>query len=237
VGCAIAMTAKISTASSVVKEISRAIRSLDELTTEALRKVRREFSKSLAGAPARFVVDVAVLLVEEQSIDHRMVGYELIAHHKPALSSLDETDLIRLGQTISSWGSVDMFACYISGPAWRERQVSDRLIRRWAVAEDRWFRRAALVSTVPLNSKARGGSGDTARTLEVCSLLVSDRDDMVVKALSWALRELAKRDQISVRRFLNQHKDQLAARVIREVQNKITTGLKNPRIKVSRASR
>jgi len=60
---------------------------------------------------------------------------------------------------------------------------------------------------------------------------------MVVKALSWALRELAKRDQISVRRFLNQHKDQLAARVIREVQNKITTGLKNPRIKVSRASR
>lgn len=230
------MTAEISTASSVARKISRAIRSLDELNTEALRKVRREFSKSFTSAPARFVVDVAMLLVDERSIGHRLVGYELVAHHKTAMSSLDETDLIRLGQTISCWGSVDMFACYISGPAWRERQVSDRLIRRWARAEDRWFRRAALVSTVPLNSKARGGSGDSARTLEICTLLVSDRDDMVVKALSWALRELAKRDQISVRRFLNQHREQLAARVTREVQNKLSTGLKNPRIKVSSAS-
>ena len=92
------------------------------------------------------------------------------------------------------------------------------------------------MSTVPLNSKARGGSGDSMRTLEVCSLLISDRDDMVVKALSWALRELAKRDQISVRRFLNEHQDQLATRVTREVRNKLATGLKNPRLKVSNAS-
>ncbi len=28
----------------------------------------------------------------------------------------------------------------------------------------------------------------------MCALLVTDRDDMVVKALSWALRDLAKRD-------------------------------------------
>jgi len=235
VGRAITMTAESSTASNVAKEISRAIRSLDDSNTASLRKVRREFSKSLAKAPARFVVDVAMMLVE-QSIDHRMVGYELIAHHKAAMNSLDESDLLRLGQTISSWSSVDMFACYISGPAWRERQVPDVIVRGWARSGNRWFRRAALVSTVPLNSKARGGSGDSMRTLEVCSLLISDRDDMVVKALSWALRELAKRDQISVRRFLNEHQDQLAARVTREVRNKLATGLKNPRLKVSNTS-
>jgi 3-methyladenine DNA glycosylase AlkD len=234
VGCAITMTAENS-ASNVAKEISGAIGSLDDLSTAALRNVRRQFSKSLAKAPARFVVDVATMLVEK-SIGHRMVGYELIAHHKAAMNSLDEADLLRLGQTISSWGSVDMFGCYISGPAWRERQVPDAMISRWARSENRWFRRAALVSTVPLNSKARGGNGDSIRTLEVCSLLISDRDDMVVKALSWALRELAKRDQISVRRFLNEHQEQLAARVTREVRNKLATGLKNPRIRVSKAN-
>jgi 3-methyladenine DNA glycosylase AlkD len=31
-------------------------------------------------------------------------------------------------------------------------------------------------------------------TLEVCRALIDDRDDMVVKALSWALRELANRN-------------------------------------------
>jgi 3-methyladenine DNA glycosylase AlkD len=59
-------------------------------------------------------------------------------------------------------------------------------------------------------------------------MLVADRHDMVVKALSWALRELAKRDPESVRLFLSAHHDKLAARVIREVSNKLAAGRKNP---------
>jgi hypothetical protein len=46
------------------------------------------------------------------------------------------------------------------------------------------------VSTVALNVRSRGGSGDVPRTLAVCRFLVADPDDMAVKALSWALREL-----------------------------------------------
>jgi len=47
--------------------------------------------------------------------------------------------------------------------------------------------------------------------------------------MSWALRELAKRDPESTRRFLAEHREQLAARVVREVENKLTRGVKNPR--------
>jgi len=60
-------------------------------------------------------------------------------------------------------------------------------------------------------------------------MLVDDRDDMVVKALSWALRELAKRDEFSVWDFLAEHDAQLAPRILREVRNKLNTGLKNPK--------
>lgn len=88
--------------------------------------------------------------------------------------------------------------------------------------------RAALVSTVPLNSCAQGGRGDTRRTLLICRMLLDDRTDLVVKALSWALRELGKRDPETTRRFLSTHRDRLAPRVIREVLNKLTTGRKNP---------
>ena len=51
---------------------------------------------------------------------------------------------------------------------------------------------------------------------------------MVVKAMSWALRELAKRDPAAVKRFMKEEGDDLAARVKREVGNKLATGLKNP---------
>lgn len=62
----------------------------------------------------------------------------------------------------------------------------------------------------------------------VCEMLVNDRDDMVVKALSWALRELSKRDPGSVRKFLREQEEVLAPRVVREVNSKLKTGLKNP---------
>jgi len=54
---------------------------------------------------------------------------------------------------------------------------------------------------------------------------------MVAKAMSWALRELAVHDPDAVREFLNEHGHVLAARVKREVRNKLTTGLKNPKQK------
>ena len=64
-------------------------------------------------------------------------------------------------------------------------------------------------------------------------MLVDDHEDMVVKAMSWALRELVVHDPDAVRAFLQEHENILAARVKREVRNKLTTGLKNPRRKKS----
>jgi 3-methyladenine DNA glycosylase AlkD len=52
---------------------------------------------------------------------------------------------------------------------------------------------------------------------------------MVIKALSWALRELSKRDPSSVKNFLLEQREAVAPRVVREVNNKLKTGLKNPR--------
>jgi 3-methyladenine DNA glycosylase AlkD len=64
--------------------------------------------------------------------------------------------------------------------------------------------------------------------------IVDDRDEMVVKALSWALRELAKRDPKTVARFVRDEEDRLAARVLREVRHKLRTGLKSPRRAVAK---
>jgi len=194
-----------------------------------LRALRREYSRRLVTAAPEAVVRLALRLVAAGGIERRFMAYELVHHHRAALAGLRVRTLERLGRGLDGWGAVDMFACYLAGPAWRERQVSDATIRRWARSRDRWWRRAALVSTVPLNARARGGSGDSARTFAICRLLIADRDDMVVKAMSWAVREVAKRDPGAARRFVAAHGDALAARVVREVGNKLSTGVKNPR--------
>jgi 3-methyladenine DNA glycosylase AlkD len=212
----------------VVAEIRGELSALDSPATAPIREVRRRFSRRLASASAAEVVGVALALLDEPGFAHRFVGYELIAHHRGALSSLGEAELEALGRGLDSWEKVDTFGCYLAGPAWREGQVSDDVVHRWARSKDRWWRRTALVCTVALNLRSRGGRGDTPRTLAICEMLLPDRDDMVVKAMSWALRELSKHAPEAAAAFLARHRDELAPRVIRELTNKLTTGLKNP---------
>ena len=194
-----------------------------------VRSVRKTFSKQIKDWPAEDVVALALALINELPDRDRWMPYELIHFHKPALRSLDANTVEQLGEGMASWYQVDGFAPFVAGIAWREGQIDDAVIHRWARSEDRWWRRAALVSTLGLNTRARGGTGDAPRTLAVCDLLLEDRDDMVVKAMSWALRELVVWDAQAVADYIEQHEDVLAARVKREVRNKLETGVKNPR--------
>lgn len=218
----------------LLSEIRSKLRALPDNSASNLRNLRRVFGKQLTTWPPEMVVALALRLLEESTFEARFIAYELILHHPPALRSLGTKEVEKLGAGLDRWAAVDTFACYLSGPAWREKQIPDALLRKWANSKDRWWRRAALVSTVPLNNKARGGRGDAARTTMLCQLLVEDRDDMVVKALSWALRELVKRDPSVVRQFIRQHENKLAPRVLREVRNKLESGLKNPRRKAGK---
>ena len=219
----------LANADSIAAELEQRLLRMRGSTTAELRRVRREFSRRLTDAPPVVVIGVADRMLAVPDIYRRFVAYELIHHHRETLASLDAQQLERLGQGIASWGAVDCFGLYLAGPVWRERCVPSSLIHGWARSKDRWWRRAALVSTVPLNRKARGGGGDAQRTLGVCRLLELDRDLMVVKAFSWALRELAKRDPGAVRTYVASRKGALPALVLREVKNKLDTGLKNPR--------
>jgi 3-methyladenine DNA glycosylase AlkD len=133
---------------------------------------------------------------------------------------------------MGNWSEVDTFGCYVSGPAWAAERIRDSKIKGWAKSSDRWHRRAALVSTLALNGRP-AARDSTKRTLEICRMLISDRDDMVVKAMSWALRRLGTVDPEAARSFVNQHREQLAGRIVREVARKLETGRKDGRRGVS----
>lgn len=194
-----------------------------------IRAIVRDVAKQTKGESPGVIVDLATELAAAGSLEARQVGYELLGRRKDALRALGTRAIEALGRGNDNWKSVDVFACEVTGPCWRDGKLTDTAVRRWARSKDRWWRRTALVTTVPLNMKSRGGVGDAARTLEICALCAEDRDDMVVKACSWALRELGERDPKAVRAFL---RDQtLAPRVIREVRRKLETGFKNKRRK------
>jgi 3-methyladenine DNA glycosylase AlkD len=205
------------------------IQELDLENVPNLRRIRKEYSKILKDIDGEFIINLARYYIKRYG--YHWIVYEIIYCHPNAINCIGMAELEEFGQGINSWGRVDVFACYIAGQALRNNQVGIDLIRSWAKSEDRWWRRAALISTIPLNRPTAGGKGDVPQTLEICRLLVADRDDMVVKALSWALRELIRYDANGVRKFVNENSQVLASRVKREVRNKLELGLKNPRRK------
>ncbi|RPI98261.1 MAG: hypothetical protein EHM39_08270, partial [Chloroflexi bacterium] len=144
----------------VAAQIAAEIRALPVVSTPAVRAIRRRYSQALKGAAGPFMLDLGRELAGRYG--YRWVAYELIAAHRAAYGSLGAAHLEELGQGMEDWGAVDGLARTLSGPAWRDGLLADEVIHRWARSGDRWWRRAALVSTVALNMRSHGGRGDTA---------------------------------------------------------------------------
>lgn len=213
----------------LVAEAVSEVRALPWRSAVPMRAIRTGLSRKLKGAAPSEVVAAAHGL-KAAGLD--WMGWELIFANKPALKAMDIATVEALGQGMASWQQTDGFGMILVGPAWLNGRISDADIRRWAKSPDLWWRRAALVATTGLNNKSRGGRGHARRTLEIVTMLIDDREDMVVKAVSWALRMLALWDGQAVQNFLAEHGDRVAARVRREVRNKLETGLKSGKRRV-----
>lgn len=194
-----------------------------------LRSVVRSLHGEWKGKDPEAVLELALSMTRMQIHECRQVAYELLDRRRDARRLLGIREIRALGKGNDNWASVDGFSVFVSGPVWREGQIPDREVLAWTGSKDRWWRRTALVSTVPLNLRSRGGTGDIPRTLRVCETLAADSDPMVAKGLSWALRAAVAVDRRAVDAFLRAHDAVLPARVRREVRNKLETGRKSGR--------
>jgi len=193
----------------------------------AMKKLLKTWWTELKNQPPAKLLELAKELVKTRIFECNQVAYELLWKNKNALRLVGLEEIEKLGGNIDNWVTVDTLSVLVAGWAWRENQISDDDVLNWLGSDNRWWRRTAVVSTVPLNLRSRGGTGDVKRTLLICEKVVDDRDDMIVKALSWALRELSKSDKKAVETFMKKYDSRLAGRVRREVCKKLETGRKN----------
>lgn len=187
--------------------------------TNDVRNVRKYYSRLYRAAPPETMVSIAEHLYFDQG--YWFVPYELIHFHDGAIASLTPAQVEGLGRNLHDWASTDVFSQNIAGPAWKQGVIDDALVESWIESPVIWWRRAAVVSTIY-------SGDDPERMLRFSEMLLDDKEDLIVKALSWVLRRAIRYDRAGVEQFLAEHDDRLAARIKREVRNKLETGLKNP---------
>lgn len=195
--------------------------------TPAMRELLKKWWIEIKEWPSEKLIEFSKKLVDTKVFEANQVAFELLSKNKKANRKLVLTDLEYLGKNMDNWATTDTFSILISGQAWMNKQINNEDVLNWLQSKNRWWRRTAIVSTIPLNRGKNGKPENTKRTLLFCEKVIDDRDDMIVKALSWALRELSKSDKNAVAQFVNTYHDKLAGRVVREVNNKIKTGKKN----------
>jgi len=72
--------------------------------------------------------------------------------------------------------------------------------------------------------KTNGFKAAPQKTITICNLLIDDKADMVIKALSWAIRELAENNRSAAMDYFQNNYSKFPARVRREVKAKLESG-------------
>jgi 3-methyladenine DNA glycosylase AlkD len=195
------------------------------VSTPEYRLYIREFRRKYPDLSIEDRVATAKILVRKGVLEGFSFGYWLVYSDRGTLEHVATEDLDWILEGLDNWGMVDSLGTQFTGVAWRDGLIGDDTVHGWLRSENPFLRRLAVVSTVPLCRS----SGMTGKILAVCRKVVDDHDDTMVKGLSWALRELIGADRKAVENFIEKYDDRIAARVRREVRNKLTTGLKNPK--------
>jgi 3-methyladenine DNA glycosylase AlkD len=99
---------------------------------------------------------------------------------------------------INNWDLVDSSAEHIVGAHLWDRPRAP--LRRLAKSADLWERRVAVLATFHFIRR-----GEFVETLAVARALLSDREDLIHKAVGWMLREVGKRDPEAEEQFLKEH--------------------------------
>jgi 3-methyladenine DNA glycosylase AlkD len=165
-------------------------------------------------------LDVRRLMASDVRDERALANAVLVAKYERA----DEAErlalfafYVRQRRLIRNWDGVDDSAPYLAGRHLLERSRSP--LFRWARSERMLDRRIAIVSTWWFIRH-----GDTADTFRLATVLRTDPERLMQRAVGWMLREAGKRNPGALKRFLARHQGQMPRLMLRSAIERLPEG-------------
>lgn len=111
----------------------------------------------------------------------------------------------------SWWDTVDGLGSVAVSPL-TDKYGCEKLIAKWNKSENMWLNRAAIQ-----HQRGRRFETDVKLVLQYCGDHSDSKEFFIVKAIGWALRDLAPTSPIAVKKFLKDHPD-LGRVAVREAE-------------------
>lgn len=109
---------------------------------------------------------------------------------------------------INNWDLVDSSAEHIVGTYLMDRDKG--ILQKLLKSESLWERRISIMATFHLIKKNNFSS-----TIDIAEKLLSDKEDLIHKAVGWMLREIGKRDMAVEETFLKKHYKKMPRTMLR----------------------
>jgi 3-methyladenine DNA glycosylase AlkD len=155
----------------------------------------------------RWSIDDAVAfadsLIADRYLEVKSVGIEVMARYRRAFTPR----LLRVWKRwlarnhSANWATTDAICGSLIGPLLVQHPALAEQMRGWARDRNMWVRRASIVGVIPLARK--GAALDTL--YDIASTLHEDDEDLIQKAVGWALREGGKTDMVRLERYLRKN--------------------------------
>jgi 3-methyladenine DNA glycosylase AlkD len=109
---------------------------------------------------------------------------------------------------INNWDMVDSSAEWIVG--WHLMEKNRKPLYRLAASKNLWERRIAILSTFYFIKHDQFDE-----TFAIAERLLTDREDLIHKAVGWMIREVGNRDGEAARKFLRRHYSKMPRTMLR----------------------
>lgn len=133
---------------------------------------------------------------------------------------------------INNWDLVDASASYILGEWFLETEpemLGDKTLKRLSESGNLWEQRVSVMTT---HAFIRQGIFDP--TLRLCEFFLPATHDLIHKCTGWMLREIGKRDEAVLIRFMDEHAEKMPRTMLRYAIEKLNAGQKEKYMKVKK---
>ena len=184
-----------------------------------LRRVVKAAVRARPGLDPGQMVAWAVALWREPVHERRAAAVEILTLAAPRLAASDLATVERLLRGSRTWAYVDALAGNVAGEvALRDPAGAWPRVDAWAVDEDFWLRRSALLA---LLRGIRAGTPDLARFTRYAELMLTEKEFFVRKAIGWVLREISRRDPAWVAGWTADHLAEMSGVTFREAVRRL----------------
>ncbi len=191
--------------------------------TNVVTGIGKKYLQSLKGSTKQEIFNVCELMWESKYIEESFIAcqwsYSLHKQYKPEDFIVFEKWVIKY---VNNWASCDTFCNHTVGEFMEMYPEYLSELKKWAMSENRWLRRASAVSLIVPAKKGKFLND----IFEIADILLLDTDDMVQKGYGWMLKVASLNHQNEVYEYVFSKKAIMPRTALRYAIEKMPSELK-----------